>query len=133
MISYVRNKKTSNFWIGRSKVTWDIFQNSNSELLSAQATLTQSPAIYWPKLLLSDAKHLLSTLHSIHRTKQSNPTWITQTLHKKININPFSEGLRSKIECLLVRVSYFICYVIIITNEWRFGSKITDSWKLAFV
>ena len=49
----------------------------NSELFSIQATLKCSPVIL-AQAPMSEPKHLLLFLYSIHWTKLHNPTFITQ-------------------------------------------------------
>ena len=50
---------------------------NKTKLFSAQATQTHSPTTL-AQILFSEARKMLSTFYSIHRTKLPNPPCITQ-------------------------------------------------------
>ena len=81
---YVRNKKTLNFWISKSKATWDVDQNS--KIILTQATLIHSLAIL-AQAPLSEAKHMLSTRQRYRYMYHSNNT------NKKLYTNSCSKHM----------------------------------------
>ena len=81
--------KAFNFWIFGSKVTQNIGQNS--ELFSAQATLTHSPAIL-AQAPLSEPKHKLSIFCSIIRTKflKESCMYLSHITNKNITLSSYT-------------------------------------------